>query len=45
MHNIGTEKCLIAGTLSYYENDVFFQGYGQVKETFRAPTKDDFLNS
>ena len=27
-----------------YDEDHYSQGYGQIKETFRALTKDDILN-
>ena len=38
---IGTEKFPDAGVLLKYDDDDYSQGYGQIKETFRALTKDD----
>ena len=40
---IGTEKYPDSGILLNYADDEFFQGYGQVKEAFKALTKDDIL--
>ena len=39
---IGTEKYPDAGILIIFD-DEFSQGYGQIKEVFRALTKDDIL--
>ena len=39
----GTEKYPDSGTLSNYNDDDYSQGYGQIKETFKALTKDDIL--
>ena len=41
---IGTEKYLNSGILINYADDDYSQGYRQIKETFRALTKDDILN-
>ena len=40
---IGTEKYPDAGILTNYEDDEYSQGYSQIKEAFRASTKDDIL--
>ena len=40
---IGTEKYPDSGILLNYEDDDYSQGYGQIKEAFRALTKDDIL--
>ena len=40
---IGTEKYLDAGILLNYDDDDYSQGYHQIKEAFRALTKDDIL--
>ena len=40
---IGTEKKPISGIFSNYDDDDCTQGYGQVKEAYRALTKDDIL--
>ena len=40
---IGTEKYPDSGILSNYEDDDYCQGYGQIKETFKALTKDNLL--
>ena len=40
---IGTEKYPDAGILLNYDDDDYTQGYSQVKEAFRALTKDDIL--
>ena len=37
---IGTEKHLDSAILLNYDDDVFSQGYGQIKEAFKALTKD-----
>ena len=42
---IGTEKNPDAGVLLNYDDDDYSQGYHQIKETFRALTKDDILQS
>ena len=41
--NIGTEKYPDAGILLNYDDDDFGQGYHQIKEAFKALTKDDIL--
>ena len=38
---IGTEKYPDSGILLNYDDDDYNQGYGQIKEAFRALTKDD----
>ena len=40
---ISTEKYPNSGILLNYDVDDFSQGYAQIKEAFRALTKDDFL--
>ena len=40
---IGTEKCPNAGTILNYDDDDYSQGYHQIKEAFKALTKDDIL--
>ena len=40
---IGTEKYPDSGILLNYDGDDYNQGYGQIKEAFRALTKDDIL--
>ena len=40
---IGTERYLDTGILLNYNDDENSQGYGQVKEAFKALTKDDML--
>ena len=40
---IGTEKYPDSGILLNYNNDEYSQGYGQIKEAFKALTKDNFL--
>ena len=40
---IGTERYLDAGILLNYDDDDYSQGYGQIKEAFKALTKDDIL--
>ena len=40
---IGTEKHPDSGILLKYDDDVHSQGYTQIKEAFRALTKDDIL--
>ena len=40
---IGTEKYPDSGILSNYDDDDYTQGYGQIKEAFRALTKNDIL--
>ena len=40
---IGTEKYPDSGILLNYEDDDYSQGYGQIKEAFKALTKDDLL--
>ena len=42
---IGTEKCPDSATLLNYDDDDYSQGYGQIKEAFRALTKDNILQS
>ena len=40
---IGTEKYPDSGILLNYNDDDYSQGYGQIKEAFRALTKDNIL--
>ena len=40
---IGTEKCPDNGILLNYNDDDYSQGYGQIKEAFKALTKDNLL--
>ena len=40
---IGTENCPDAGIFLYYDNDDYSQGYSQIKEAFRALSKDHIL--
>ena len=40
---IGTERYPDSGILLNYDDDNYSQGYGQIKEAFRALTKDDIL--
>ena len=40
---IGTEKYPDPGILLIYDDDYYIQGYGQIKEAFKALTKDDTL--
>ena len=40
---IGTEKYPDSATLLIYDDDDYCQGYGQIKEAFRALTKDNIL--
>ena len=40
---IGTEKYPDAGILSNFDDDDFSQGYHQIKEAFKALTKDEIL--
>ena len=40
---IGTERYLDSAILLNYEDDDYSQGYGQIKEAFRALTNDDIL--
>ena len=40
---IGTEKYPDIGILLNYNNDNYSQGYGQIKEAFKALTKDNLL--
>ena len=40
---IGTERYPDSAILLNYDDDDYFQGYGQIKEAFRALTKDDIL--
>ena len=40
---IGTEKQPDSGILINYDDDDYSQGYGQIKEAFKALTKDDIL--
>ena len=40
---IGTEKYPDSGILLNYNDDDYSQGYGQIKEAFKALTKDDLL--
>ena len=40
---IGTERCPDSGILLNYDDDEYSQGYGLIKEAFKALTKDDIL--
>ena len=40
---IGTERYPDSANLLNYDDDEYSQGYGQIKEAFRALTKDDIL--
>ena len=40
---IGTEKYPDAGILFNYDDDYYSQGYDQIKQAFKALTKDDIL--
>ena len=40
---IGTEKYLDSGIILNYDDDDYSQGISQIKEAFRALTKDDIL--
>ena len=40
---IGTERYPDSGILLNYDDDDYSQGYGQIKEAFKALTKDDLL--
>ena len=40
---VGTERYPDSGILLNYNDDDYSQGYGQIKEAFRALTKDDIL--
>ena len=40
---IGTERYTDSGILLNYDDDDYSQGYGQIKEAFKALTKDDIL--
>ena len=40
---IGTEMYLDSAILQNYDDDDYNQGYGQIKEAFKALTKDDIL--
>ena len=40
---IGTERYPDSGILLNYDDDNYSQGYGQIKEAFRALTQDDIL--
>ena len=42
---IGTEKYPDSSTLLNYDDDGYSQGYGQIKEAFKALTKDNILQS
>ena len=42
---IGTEENPDAGKLLNFDDDDYSQGYGQIREVFRALTKDDVLQS
>ena len=41
---IGTEKYPYSSILFTYDDDDYSLGYGEIKEAFRALTKDDFLD-
>ena len=38
---IGTETYAVVGISSNYDDGDYFQGYGQIKEAFKALTKDN----
>ena len=40
---IGTEKYTDTGIIIIYDDDDYNQGYSQIKEAFRASTKNDIL--
>ena len=40
---IGSEKCPYSVILLKYDDDNYCQSYGQIKEAFRARTKNDIL--
>ena len=40
---IGTERYPDSGILLNYDDDAYSQGYGLIKEAFKASTKDDIL--
>ena len=40
---IGTEKYPDSAILINYDDDIYSQGYGQIKEAFKARTKDNIL--
>ena len=40
---VSTEKYPDRGIILSYDDDDYFQGYGQIKEAFRALTKNDIL--
>ena len=42
-YSIGTENYPDAGILLNYDDDDYSQGYHQIKEAFKALTKDDIL--
>ena len=42
---IGTERYPDSGILLIYDDDEYSQGYGQIKEAFKALTKDDILQA
>ena len=42
---IETKKYPDSGVLFNYDDEEFSQGYGQIKEAFRAFTKDNILNT
>ena len=42
---IGTEKCPDSAILIKYDDDDYSQGYGQIKEAFKALTKDNKLQT
>ena len=42
---IGTEENPDAGILINYDDDEYIQGYSQIKEAFRARTKDYILQT
>ena len=41
---IGTERCPDSGVLLNYDDDDYSQGYGLIKEAFKALTKDNILH-
>ena len=42
---IGTENYPERGILLNYNDDNYSQGYRQIKESFKAPTEDEYLQT
>ena len=40
---IGNEKYTDSGILFYYDKEGYFQGYGKIREAFKALTKDNIV--